>query len=117
MGLFNVFSRRRTGDSTPVENCDSRARSGPLGRRVLPRKWQRAEDLLKGSKADLISPRCPDLSMSSLPSDRYRSDVDGLRAVAVMLVVNFHGFPEVMRGGFIGVDIGEGCAVQRRRLP
>ena len=43
--------------------------------------------------------------MLSLPSDRYRSDVDGLRAVAVMLVVNFHGFPDAMPGGFIGVDI------------
>src|SRR6478735_3606336 len=43
--------------------------------------------------------------MSSLPSNRYRSDVDGLRAIAVMLVVNFHGFPLAMPGGFIGVDI------------
>ena len=44
----------------------------------------------------------PDLSQ---PSDRYRPDIDGLRAVAVMLVVNFHAFPEAMPGGFIGVDI------------
>src|ERR1700733_14521159 len=43
--------------------------------------------------------------MPSAPSDRYRPDIDGLRAVAVMLVVNFHAFPEAMRGGFIGVDI------------
>jgi peptidoglycan/LPS O-acetylase OafA/YrhL len=43
--------------------------------------------------------------MSSVPSNRYRSDIDGLRAVAVMLVVNFHGFPLAMPGGFIGVDI------------
>jgi peptidoglycan/LPS O-acetylase OafA/YrhL len=43
--------------------------------------------------------------MLSPPSDRYRSDIDGLRAIAVMLVVNFHGFPEALRGGFIGVDI------------
>ena len=41
----------------------------------------------------------------SQPSDRYRPDIDGLRAIAVMLVVIFHAFPEAIPGGFIGVDI------------
>lgn len=36
---------------------------------------------------------------------KYRPDIDGLRAIAVLSVVIFHAFPSVLRGGFIGVDI------------
>jgi peptidoglycan/LPS O-acetylase OafA/YrhL len=35
----------------------------------------------------------------------YRADIDGLRAVAVVLVVAFHAFPTVVTGGFVGVDV------------
>jgi peptidoglycan/LPS O-acetylase OafA/YrhL len=46
-----------------------------------------------------------DQPKSSSPARGYRPDIDGLRAVAVTLVVNFHGFPEALPGGFVGVDI------------
>lgn len=36
---------------------------------------------------------------------KYRPDIDGLRAVAVMLVIGFHAFPAYFPAGFIGVDI------------
>ncbi|HWH81941.1 MAG TPA: acyltransferase family protein [Burkholderiaceae bacterium] len=36
---------------------------------------------------------------------RYRPDIDGLRAVAILSVVAFHAFPSLIRGGFVGVDV------------
>ncbi|MBA3936051.1 MAG: acyltransferase [Planctomycetes bacterium] len=39
------------------------------------------------------------------PSLPYRRDIDGLRAVSVLAVVVCHAFPEVLGGGFVGVDI------------
>ena len=38
-------------------------------------------------------------------STTYRSDIDGLRAIAVLSVVGFHAFPSRFMGGFVGVDV------------
>ena len=40
-----------------------------------------------------------------LSHPKYRADIDGLRALAVLSVVIFHAFPTRLVGGFIGVDI------------
>src|ERR1700727_3172822 len=37
--------------------------------------------------------------------ESYRPDIDGLRALAVLAVIAFHGFPEYVAGGFVGVDV------------
>jgi peptidoglycan/LPS O-acetylase OafA/YrhL len=45
----------------------------------------------------------PDTQSARAPL--YRRDIDGLRAVAVIAVVAYHAFPNVVRGGLVGVDI------------
>jgi len=45
-------------------------------------------------------------SVSSQRSLKYRPDIDGLRAIAVISVVLFHAFPDsIFRSGFVGVDV------------
>lgn len=42
---------------------------------------------------------------ANLAHPKYRADIDGLRAVAILSVVAFHAFPFWFPGGFVGVDI------------
>jgi peptidoglycan/LPS O-acetylase OafA/YrhL len=53
-----------------------------------------------------ITPEPGALEAGTAPGDRlFRPDVEGLRAIAIALVVLFHvGIPQA-RGGFIGVDV------------
>lgn len=44
-------------------------------------------------------------SKFDLNHPKYRADIDGLRAIAVLSVIFFHFFPGFLHGGYIGVDI------------
>ena len=47
-----------------------------------------------------------DASIRSQRSLKYRPDIDGLRAIAVISVVLFHAFPDsIFKSGFVGVDV------------
>src|SRR5215217_7536508 len=39
------------------------------------------------------------------PAHAYESNIDGLRAVAVLGVLTFHAFPRLLAAGFLGVDV------------
>jgi peptidoglycan/LPS O-acetylase OafA/YrhL len=45
------------------------------------------------------------LKFRGIKALKYRGDIDGLRAVAVLAVVAFHASPTKVSGGFVGVDV------------
>jgi peptidoglycan/LPS O-acetylase OafA/YrhL len=47
----------------------------------------------------------PEIASGIPRSIKYRADIDGLRALAILSVVLYHAFPLVLKGGFVGVDI------------
>lgn len=51
------------------------------------------------------APSVPESGARSSRSGRFQPEIQGLRALAVLLVVMYHFWPERLTGGYIGVDV------------
>ncbi len=60
-----------------------------------------------GTTAPALSGPAPSSTPATTGGDRsaFRPDIEGLRAVAVTLVVGYHAWPAAVPGGFVGVDV------------
>ena len=56
------------------------------------------------AESDGVMPE-PPVSATPPATNAYRPDVQGLRAVAVLLVIAYHLYPDLIPGGYIGVDV------------
>jgi peptidoglycan/LPS O-acetylase OafA/YrhL len=52
-----------------------------------------------------VTPPTSAILFTQSTNTHYRPDIDGLRAIAVLVVVGYHAFPARIPGGYIGVDI------------
>ncbi|MGF6885364.1 peptidoglycan/LPS O-acetylase OafA/YrhL [Nocardia sp. GAS34] len=57
------------------------------------------------ARSGLINRQADRVHDASLPPERFRPDIEGLRAVAVLAVVFFHASTPGFGGGFVGVDV------------
>jgi peptidoglycan/LPS O-acetylase OafA/YrhL len=57
------------------------------------------------SQHTITSPKQTIFGGKILPRPHFRADIEGLRAIAILLVIGYHAHVPGFTGGYIGVDI------------
>ena len=68
---------------------------------VLANRLEKVQPVARPPRADAAAQRAREGGIALM----YRPDIEGLRGLAVGLVVAYHAFPKFRTGGFVGVDV------------
>ena len=90
------WRRLRYSVGRQMDLSDPVSATETIANRTLPSNFKASREAPKSLSA---------AERKNAPRSHHRADIDGLRAVAATVVLLFHFFPDLLSGGYIGVDV------------
>ena len=97
--------RRNDADGLRRGEPDGSRRGEPDGGRLRERDGAHGVRAAAAQRVRTAAPQRVKAALADRVADDFRPDVEGLRALAVVLVICFHARWNSFSGGFIGVDV------------